>query len=335
MHKAFKYRLYPNKVQKEYLDKTIKNVKLLYNLMLSDKISYYQETGKCLYKTPSQYKADYPELKEVDSIALNYASMHLRTAYQNFFSQSHKFPKYKSLNSITGSFTTSVRIENGHLIIPKIRKMPIKMRLHRELPPNCNLRSVTISRTATRKYFASVLVEMEDVSVPKQEVEYEKTLGIQFSPETLFVGSDGTTGKHPLFYQREMNRLKTEQSKLSHIKSETDLKEEQQMVVAGLHEKIVNQRRDFLHKLSTEIADNYDCVCVGKIKITDFMQKCGNQNQYITDNGWNLFTSFLKYKMEERGKPYIEVQPNDLEGDNVNSVNAQTIKDIGFKKISA
>ena len=108
MNKAVKYRLYPNEIQKEFFQKTFGCCRKIYNLMLSDKIAYYKETGKKLQTTPAQYKTDYPYLKEVDSLALANVQLHLQTAYQNFFqNKSIGFPTFKSAKRSRKSYTTN------------------------------------------------------------------------------------------------------------------------------------------------------------------------------------------------------------------------------------
>ena len=159
MLKAYKYRLYPNLEQREYLVKTFGCTRFIYNKMLADKIEYYKETGEMLKNTPAQYKKEFEWLKEVDSLALANAQQNLEKAYKNFFrDKSIGFPKFKSKKTNYYSYTTNnqkgtVYIENNHVKIPKLKTM-IKIKYHREFTGV--IKSCTISKTPSNKYFISI-----------------------------------------------------------------------------------------------------------------------------------------------------------------------------------
>ena len=148
-NKAYKYRIYPSALQEEILAKTFGCVRFIYNRMLSDKIEYYNETGKMLSNTPAQYKGQFDFLKEVDSLALSNAQLQLQTAYRNFFrDKSIGFPKFKSKKYSRQSYTTNlvngnIRIAAGKIRLPKIGEIRIK--LHREIPENYKIKSITVS----------------------------------------------------------------------------------------------------------------------------------------------------------------------------------------------
>ena len=147
MNRAVKIRIYPNKEQKVQIEKTIGCSRFIYNQMLADKISYYQKEKKMLRNTPAGYKKEYPWLKEVDSLALANVQLHLESAFRKFFREpSCGFPRYKSKKHTRNSYTTNavngnILLQDSHLKLPKMAA--IKIKLHRQIPSDWKLRSVT------------------------------------------------------------------------------------------------------------------------------------------------------------------------------------------------
>jgi len=337
-HKAYKYRFYPNKEQADLIDRTIGCVRFIYNLMLNDKFEYYQSNKKTLKNTPAQYKKEYPFLKEVDSMALCNAQINLEAAYNNYFKQ-HKakkikpltsekltklskktfkssivkfmvyhpiFPKFKSKKQSNLSYTTNnqkgtIRLENNKIKLPKIGFVNLK--LHRQIPEYCKLKSATITKTRTNKYYISILVEYETQVFEKK---IEKVIGLDFSMKELFVSSDGNSANFPRFFREGQDQLAKEQRKLSHRKYQSKRYEKQRLKVARLHEYVANQRKDFLHKESRKLADNYDLVCIEDLNMQAMSQSL-NFGKSVSDNGWGFFTTILKYKLEDLGKQLVKI----------------------------
>ena len=171
--KAYKFRIYPSEEQKIFFAKTFGCTRFIYNQMLADKISYYKKTKGMLHNTPAQYKEKYLWLKEVDSLALTNAQKNLETAYDNFFKNTKiGFPKFKAKRKTKKAYTTNnvnnnIKIVNTYLKIPKIKSL-IKIKIHRNIPDNYKLKSVTISQSASGKYFASILFEYENQVIEKK-----------------------------------------------------------------------------------------------------------------------------------------------------------------------
>ena len=262
MNKAYKFRIYPNETQRILFAKTFGCVRFIYNKMLEDKIEYYNQTKEKLNNTPAQYKAEFEWLKEVDSLALANAQMNLQKAYNNFFSNPKKygFPKFKSKHRSQKSYTTnnqkgSVKIENGYIQLPKTGLVKIKQ--HRNIPDDYKIKSVTVSQNAGGKYFASVLFKYEEEIAEK---ELESFIGLDFSMHELYIDSNGNCPEFPRYYRLSEKKLKKEQRKLSKMVKGSINREKQRVRVAKLHEKIANQRKDFLHKQPRQIANVYDCV---------------------------------------------------------------------------
>lgn len=303
-NRAYKFRLYPNKEQEILFAKTFGCVRFIYNQMLADKIAHYKETGEKLNNTPAQYKDKFPWLKEVDSLALANAQMHLQTAYNNFFMRPKVgFPKFKSKKIHKNTYTTNrnpktdnIRFNGKRLRLPKIGYVKIKE--HRHIPDNYTLKSVTVSQTPSGKYYASILFEYEN---QVQEQKIERFLGLDFSMHELYKDSNGNEPKYPRYYRQAEKKLKREQRKLSLMQEGSKNRDKQRIKVAKLYEKVANRRKDFLHKQSRHITNAYDCVCIEDLDMKAMSQAL-NFGKSVSDNGWGMFTTFLKYKLEEQGK---------------------------------
>lgn len=307
MNRAYKFRIYPDSVQQVLFAKTFGCVRFIYNKMLGDKIAYYEETGRTLKNTPAGYKLEYGWLKEVDSLALANAQLNLEKAYKNFFRDKKAgFPKFKSKKHNHDSYTTNcvngnIALEGGFLKLPKLGNIRIKQ--HRKVPDGFVLKSVTVSRTPTGKYFASILYEYEEDA---PQIEPEEILGLDFSMKELFIPSEGGAARYPGYYRRMLEKLAKEQRKLSKCSRGSNNRNKQRLKVAGLHEKAANQRRDFLHKASRQITNAYDAVCIEDLNMKGMAQAL-RFGKSVHDNGWGMFTAFLDYKLAERGKKLVKI----------------------------
>lgn len=313
MNKAYRYRLYPTIEQKIMFAKTFGCARFIYNKMLGDRLDYYKETGKRLNNTPAQYKKEFPWLKEVDSLALANAQINLNKAYNNFWSNRKHFgkPCFKSKKTGHASYSTnnqhgSVRIEGNKVKLPKIGW--VKLCLHRPLMENSTIKTVTISKTPSGKYYISILVEYENQILP---IIPENFLGLDFAMHGLYVASDEDNADYPNFLREAENRLVKAQRKLSKRQKGSRNRDKQRLRVAVLHEKIANQRRDFLHKKARYLADRYDVIGIEDISVKAMAKrKKGGKFSFgksISDNGWSMFTSMLEYKLAWQGKQLIKI----------------------------
>ena len=308
-NKAYKFRLYPNKEQEIMFAKTFGCVRFIYNQMLADKIAHYKETGEKLNNTPAQYKREFEWLKEVDSLALANAQMNLQTAYNNFFrNKKVGFPKFKSKKRNKNSYTTNNQKGNVQLIDGKI-KLPkiglVKVKQHRIIPDNQIIKSATITRTPSGKYYVSILVEYEQV-IPSVELSKDKAIGLDYASHDFYVDSQGREADYPKFYRQSQDKLAKEQKKLSHMKYGSNNYQKQRMVVAKIQEHIANQRKDWIHKLSTRLADEYDIVCVEDINMQN-MARSLKLGKSTNDNGFGMFRDILSYKLLTRGKVLVKI----------------------------
>lgn len=311
INKAYKFRLYPNKEQEELINKTFGCVRFIYNKMLSDKIDYYNLHKQKLNNTPAQYKKEFEWLKEIDSLALSNAQLNLQTAYNNFFRDKKVgFPKFKSKKKDKNSYTTnnqkgsiSLYENNKKIKLPKLGL--VKIKCHRTIKKNEIIKSCTISLSPSGKYYISILVEYEK-EIIKVKPKIENAVGLDFSMKDMLVDSNGMIAKYQYFYYKYQEKLVKEQKKLSRKKKGSKNRNKQRLKVAKLHEKIVNCRKDFQHKLSREYVNNFDVVCVENINMKD-MSRMLNFSKKTMDNSFGSFRDMLKYKLELEGKYFIKI----------------------------
>ena len=283
-------------------------VRFVYNRMLSDRIEHYNLTGKSLNNTPAQYKSEFTWLKEVDSLALANAQMNLNTAYRNFFrDKSNGFPKFKSKKNNNFSYTTNnqkgtVYIENGYIKLPKL-KSPVKIRQHRSFEGV--IKSCTISKAPSGKYHISILVETEIQKLPASDMR----VGIDVGIKDFAVLSNGEAYKNPKHLRKSEKRLAKLQRDLSRKQIGSSNRNKARIKVAKLHEKIANQRMDFLHKKSTEIIRKNQAIVIEDLKVKNLM-KNHNLAKSIAEVSWSRFREMLDYKSRWYGRELIIAPPD-------------------------
>ena len=294
---TYKYRIYPTQEQAELINKTIGCARFVYNTLLADCKKQYEETGKSKIKTPASLKNEYEWLKEVDSFALCNVQLHLQTAYKNFFSKKSGFPEFHSKHKSAMTYTTNnnagqIRIEKGKLRLPKVGL--VKIVLHRFCKGT--IKSVTVSKTKTNKYFVSILTEQQPTVIEK-DITQERVLGIDMSFKELAVYSDGTKAKYPMYYRKSQRKLAHVQRNFSRTKVGSKRHEKARLKVAKVYEKISNQRKDFLDKESHRIATTYDTVVIEDINMRSLANKGMRNGKTVNDIGFGEFKQMLEYKL--------------------------------------
>ena len=319
--KSYKFRIYPTEEQKIFFAKTFGCVRKVYNLMLNDRKKAYEEvkndpSKKMTFPTPAKYKKEFPFLKEVDSLALSNAQLNLDKAYKNFFrDKSVGFPRFKSKKNPVQSYTTNNQkgtialIDSKFIKLPKLKSL-VRIKLHRQ--PKGMIKSATISRHSSGKYYISLLCKEEISELPKTN----SAIGIDLGITDFAILSDGQKIDNNKFTSKMEKKLKREQRKLSRRAllakkkgiplSEAKNYQKQKRKVARLHEKVMNQRTDFLNKLSTEIIKNHDIICIEDLNVKGMLRN-HKLARSISDVSWSSFVAKLQYKADWYGREIIKV----------------------------
>lgn len=304
MLKSFRYRLYPTPEQSVLLNKHIGSSRFVYNLALETKQMAWAGNRvnlNCfdLIKQLPDLKKECEWLKEINSQSLQQPIRNLDNAFTRFFKGQGNFPKFKK-KSNGGSFNVpqNVSLENGKLIIPKFKK-GIDIVLHR--PIKGEIRQATISKTPTGKYFVSILCETGENIKPKATIEENTSVGIDLGIKTFLVTSDGECFDNPKFLRSTLSKLKFVQRKFSKHKGKRTKNK-----LAKLHEKVANQRKDFLHKTSSKLISDNQTICIEDLNIKGMLAN-HKLALSISDCGWSMFVEMLEYKAEWYGKNILKI----------------------------
>ena len=257
---------------------------------------------------PLKNDGEHSWLYEVSNTSLQIICRDIDKSYSNFFKKITGLPKFKSKKKNKNSYTTNnqngtVSIVDGKLKLPKIGL--VKMKQHRFIPDEQKIKSATITKTPSGKYYVSILVEYEQY-IPDVQLDKNKALGLDYASHSFYVDSQGREADYPKFYRNAQNILAKEQRKLSHMKYGSNNCQKQKIKVARVQEHIANQRRDWIHKLSTSLANEYDYICVEDINMQNIAQSL-NLGKSTNDNGFGMFRTILAYKLADRGKKFIKI----------------------------
>lgn len=319
MLKAYKYRIYPNNEQKLFFAKTFGCVRFIYNKMLADKIEHYKETKKSLKNGPAQYKKEFEWLKDVDSRALCHSQLNLEAAYKNFFrDKSVGFPKFKKKRNYL-SYTTSsptIKFEKNYIKLPKLKTM-VKVKKHRYF--NGKIKNCTISKTPSNKYYISILIDTLEI---KQLKENNNKIGIDLGIKKFATCSNEKKIDNPKHLRKSEKRLKKLQKDLSRKKKGSNNRNKARLKVCKLHEKIANQRTDFLQKLSSKIINENQIIVIEDLKVKN-MIKNHKLAKAISEVSWFEFRRMLEYKSNWHGRKLI-IAP-------ANYASSQLCSECGYK----
>lgn len=312
--KSYRYRLYPNKAQATLLNKHFGSARMIYNWALAEKTRSYQETGTSLTryqlqeKLPEMKRTDKPWLSEVNAQSLQASLLNLDRAFLNFFKHKMKFPRFKKKDH-RQSFQVPQRgqidFETSKLIIPKFQE-GIRCKISRRFEGET--KTFTVCKTTTGKYFVSVLVETLDTVPEKSPIALETTIGIDVGIKDFCTLSTGEKVENPRHLRKELVRLKVLQRRASKKKRGSANRKKAVMKVARLHEKIANQRNDFLHKLTHRLTseNQADSLAVEDLNIAG-MLKNHCLAQAISDVSWSEFYRQLEYKTEWNGVNLLKI----------------------------
>jgi putative transposase len=306
MYKAYKFRIYPNTEQEIALAKSFGCCRWFWNYSLNLCQETYQSTGKGLTRGYIQgllpsLKKEYEWLTDAYSQCLQVVALNLSQAYQNFFEKRAKLPRFKSKHGRQSiSYPANVKFEEDYLKLPKIGLVYCVR--HREFEGT--IKTVTISKNPDGKYYASILVD--DGKESPHPSSDGKAIGVDLGLTHFAITSNGSKYDNPKHFAKHQRNLKRKQQKLSRKKKGSINRQKAKHKVAKVHSKISRCREDFLHKLSRKIVNENQVIAVENLNVKGMVRN-HNLAKAISDCGWGMFCTMLKYKAEWEGKTYIEV----------------------------
>jgi len=310
MYRAIKVRIYPTAEQESYLAQCFGNTRWLWNYMLNATTTTYKETGKGLSKAAMDkllpgLKKEYEWLGLAYSQVLQRVTFNLSKAFVNFFEFRAKYPTFKSKygkQSIQYPQNVKLMVENSTIKFPGSLGI-VKAVFHRDLP-FVQFTTVSVSKNADGKYYASILFNQED----KPVTAIREAIGVDLGLKNFAITSEGSKYDLPKkqLAQLEKNR-KRKQQKLAKKKNKASIKRQKaKRLVAKVSSKIARVREDFLHKLSRKIAYENQVICVEDLAVKNLV-KNHKLAKVISDQGWGMFLTMLKYKTEQLGHTYQEI----------------------------
>jgi len=311
---TIKARLYPTPEQAELFEKTFGCCRWIWNHMLSDQERFYIETGTHFIPTPAKYKKEAPFLKEVDNQALIQEQNKLSQAFRVFFKNPETFghPNFKKKKTDRDSFTACNHVfESGPTIYTtkdglRLTKAGIvRAKFPRRAQAWWKLKRITVEKTRSGKYYAYILYEYPERKPEPVLPVPERTVGLKYSMPHFYVSDGGTMADPPHWLRQSQEKLANLQRKLSRMQKGSKNYQEAVQKYRLLYERIANQRRDFIHKESRRIANDWDAVCLRGDSMRELSQKMSLGN--AMEAGFGNFRECLRYKLARQGKTLIVV----------------------------
>ena len=310
---TIKARLYPNEVQAALFENTFGCCRYIWNRMLADQQRFYIETDKHFIPTPAKYKKEAPFLKDVDNQALIQEHNKLSQAFRVFFKnpESFGYPNFKKKKTDRDSFTAcNHEFESGPTIyitkdgIRMTKAGIVRAKFPRRPRNGWKLKRVTVEKARSGKYYAYILYEYT-VKEPEQVVPTaETTLGLKYSMTHFYVADDGRIADAPHWLKQSQEKLVKIQRRLCRMQPGSKNYQEAVQKYRELHEHIANQRRDFIHKESSRIANDWNAVCMRNDSMQEVSKKKVLPGNAL-DSGFGMFREYLRYKLARQGKQLI------------------------------
>lgn len=315
--KAIKVKIYPKKWQKELIEKHFGCCRFIYNYGLERKVKEYTENKKSLSvyaiqkEIPEMYE-EKPWIKEINSQSVQQSLKDLDSAFSHFFKKTNSFPKFKSKYNPVQSFRVPQHFEiskdKKYIKIPKLKWIGFRDKFN--ISKDVEFRNITISRDGNQ-YFASICYDDKKQTPSLEIIAANKTLGIDLGVTTLATFSDNTKIDNPKHFKKYQDKLTLEQQKLSKKENkETKSYQKQKEKVQKVYRKIRNTRKDFLHKLTTNLVKNqdYTCYCMEDLAVKQTLQDNETyMSKSIGDCGWRILRQMMEYKCKNNGKNFLTI----------------------------
>lgn len=344
LNRGYKFKAKPTREQKEFFMKSFGCTRKIYNYYVDSLYKQLEQQNykngfikNIKYITPAKIKKEFDYMKEIDSLALCNAQIDFKNAISKFNKEYDKksyskrskkrektlgiiptfkdlkgMPNFKSIKNNDFSYKTNnqsrggkwndIKLQNKLLYIPKL-KTPIKIIQHRDLPKDSIIKNVTISMDYKGIFYVSLCIEYTKNIEQKKS---EKILGLDYSQHDFYYSSEDKTGNYPKYYKIMQEKLKLEQQKLSRKVLKSNNWYKQKKIISKIQTKIANQRKDWLHKESTRLCNEFDAIIFEDIDLRG-MAQCLKLGKNLSDNGFGMFRVYCKYKLEERGKQFIKI----------------------------
>lgn len=308
MKKGIKFRIYPNTEQRKIINQTIGCCRFVYNTGLAMREESFKNGEKIGYLRTSSMitelkkKEEFSFLKLVDSVALQQSLRDLDGGYMNFFQRRAAHPKFKRKHDKRQSYRTinqrgNIRIDGKRIRLPKVGFVKIRQSMEVE-----EINNATVKRTPTGKYFVVLNVNFE----PEERKNNGDTIGIDVGIKEFYSGSNGNIAENPKYLEKSMKKLVREQKRLSRKEKASNNRNKQRVKVALVHEKIANQRNDFLQKQSTKLIRENQTICIEDLKVKNMIRN-HKLAQHIASVSWSKFFDMLEYKACWYGNEVIRV----------------------------
>ena len=308
MQKGIKFRIYPNREQQKLINQTLGCCRLIYNKGLAMRNDAYENGNKIGYSQTSAMLTelkkceDFAFLKAVDSIALQQSLRDLDRGFVNFFQKRAAHPTFKSKHNRHQSYRTvnqgdNIRIVGRYIKLPKLGFVKIRQSMEAG-----KINNVTIEHTPTGKYFVVLNVEFE----PQPRANNGGLIGIDVGIKEFYSDSNGNAVPNPKYLEKSMRKLIREQRKLSRKQKGSNNRNKQRIKVALVHEKITNQRNDFLQKQSTMLVRENQTICIEDLNVKSMIRN-HKLAQHIASASWSKFFDMLSYKAAWYGNDIIKV----------------------------
>jgi putative transposase len=308
--RAYQYRCYPTHEQERILARTFGCVRFVYNWALRKKTDAYYQQGERLYYahlssalTELKKQEETAWLSEIASVPLQQTLRHLDRAFLNFFEGRAEYPTFKKKHGCqSASYVgTAIRWDGTHLTLAKM-DAPLDIRWSRPLPDGCKPTTVTITKDCAGRYFVSFLVEEEIVPLPVTP----KMVGLDLGLKSMVITSDGHTHGNPRFFAKDAKKLARAQRRQARKRKGSKNRDKARRKVARIHARIAERRRDYQHKLSTQIIRENQVVCVESLTVKNMVQNhCLARS--ISDVGWGEFVRQLEYKAAWYGRTLVKI----------------------------